>query len=319
MPHRTNQFQRVIASIHSQLDNKAVVTESKMLQELTTGNEREVDIVIESDVSGCNIIVSIECTARSRPISVEWVERMWAKHRSLPTNKLILVSKSGYYRSALTKAKELKVDTFNLEQAKEVDWTAIVNKVQRVVLRALDTKTFAFAESKDDAGDVTMFALSREHLLRTPDGKASTSVGEVVDAVLANKTINAHTIDLIDENDEKSFAISIPFAPGVHTVNAEGNREEIGMLHILLAATRSATPIVLTSGVYKGYQVAYGESEGKPGELLLTIIENEESISASITRQVGNLKQVVPIGTLREVLSPASDEVMKALISGRKP
>jgi hypothetical protein len=319
MPHRTNQLQRVIASIHSQLDSNAIVTESKMLRELTTENEREVDIVIEASVGDCNTIVSVECTARSRPASVEWVERMWAKHSNLPTDKLVLVSKSGYYRPALVKAKQLNIDTFTLEQAKDVDWTAIVNKVHRVILQALDARTFVLAESKkDDIGEASITALSHEQLLFTSNEEISTTVAEVVDAVLASKKLNAHTIDLVDEDEEKGFAISLSLAPGTHTITAEGNKLEISMLHIMLEAVHSATPIDLTAGSYKGYQVAFGESEGKSGNLLLTIIEDEKSKSVSLTRRLGNLEQTVPLAHWRDRLSPASDEIMKALITGSK-
>lgn len=319
MPHRTNQFQRVIASIHSQLDSKAIVTESKMLRELTTENEREVDIVIESSVGDCNIIVSIECTARSRPASVEWVERMWAKHRNLPTDKLVLVSKSGYYRPALVKAKEFKIDTFTLEQARDVDWTAIVNKVHRIILQALDARTFVLAEStKNDSGDTSIIELSHEQLLFTSNEEISTTVAEVVDAVLANKKLSAHTIDLVHEDEEKGFEIGLSLAPGTHTITAEGDKLEVSMLHIMLMAVRSATPIDLKAGSYKGYQVAYGEGEGKSGILLLTIIEDEESKSVSLTRRLGDFEQTVPIAHWRDRLSPASDEIMRALITGSK-
>jgi hypothetical protein len=45
--------------------------------------------------------VSIECRDRRRKQGVEWVEQMRGKHDRLPTNVLVLVSSSGFTRTAL--------------------------------------------------------------------------------------------------------------------------------------------------------------------------------------------------------------------------
>ena len=69
------------------------------------GQEREVDIVIESMLAGHTVTVGVECIAKKRRSCVEWVERVRAKHENLPTNKLILVSQSGFYKTASKKAQ----------------------------------------------------------------------------------------------------------------------------------------------------------------------------------------------------------------------
>jgi hypothetical protein len=51
MPRRTNQFQQLIHAIHLQLSKDVKVTESKFLRNRVTGEEREVDIVIEAETS----------------------------------------------------------------------------------------------------------------------------------------------------------------------------------------------------------------------------------------------------------------------------
>jgi hypothetical protein len=98
MPKRSNTFQKLIYLIHQQLADGAQVTESKMLRDRITDEENEVDIVIEQDLAGAKIVISIECRGRGRPATREWVHEMWGKHQHLPTNHLILISETGFQK-----------------------------------------------------------------------------------------------------------------------------------------------------------------------------------------------------------------------------
>ncbi len=82
-----------------------------MLRDLDSGNFREVDTCIESVTAGHPVIVSIECRAHKRPQTVSWVEEMRSKHLRLPTNVLVLVSSSGFTRSAIEKARQFGIAT----------------------------------------------------------------------------------------------------------------------------------------------------------------------------------------------------------------
>lgn len=83
------------------------VTESKFLTD-SKGNQREVDICIESNIGGIPVTISIECTNRSDPATVEWVEQMKGKHDRLPTDILILYSGSGFTEGAKEAAKDFR-------------------------------------------------------------------------------------------------------------------------------------------------------------------------------------------------------------------
>ncbi|OBH41100.1 MULTISPECIES: restriction endonuclease [unclassified Mycobacterium] len=107
MPQRTNDFQTMVTLITTLLrkDPTVVVTPSAMLPEKITGALREVDICVESDATGHKVVVGIECRAWKDPQSVEWVEAMRGKHQHLPTDVLVLVSKSGFTKNALKLAE----------------------------------------------------------------------------------------------------------------------------------------------------------------------------------------------------------------------
>jgi hypothetical protein len=71
------------------------VTESKLLRDAVTGVDREVDVVIEGEFDGEPMVISAEVIEHRRPATLPWVEQILRKHRDLPTNRLLLVSKSG--------------------------------------------------------------------------------------------------------------------------------------------------------------------------------------------------------------------------------
>jgi hypothetical protein len=76
------------------------VTESKFLRNRITGSDREVDIVLKGELDGEPLLISIEVIEHRRPADVTWVESMLKKHENLPTNRLLLVSESGFTRQA---------------------------------------------------------------------------------------------------------------------------------------------------------------------------------------------------------------------------
>jgi hypothetical protein len=82
-----------------------------MLSDLQTGTVREVDICIEGRVGGQTIRVGFECRDHKRPADVSWLESMKAKHETLPTHGLVLVSKSGFTAEAERKARLYNIVT----------------------------------------------------------------------------------------------------------------------------------------------------------------------------------------------------------------
>jgi hypothetical protein len=128
MPKRTNPFQRLIYSIQNELSCEALVTESKMLPNIHTGSLAEVDIIIDIVSGGIPIIVSVECTtSTTRAATVEWIREMIGKHQDLPTNKLVLVSGSGYTEEAEAIAKAHGIEAMSFKDADSYDWSSMLS------------------------------------------------------------------------------------------------------------------------------------------------------------------------------------------------
>jgi hypothetical protein len=77
------------------------VTESKQLLDVQLGEEREVDVVVEGAFDGEAVVTSVEVIEHSRKGGVPWVQEQIGKHRAMPTNRLVLVSKKGFTKPAL--------------------------------------------------------------------------------------------------------------------------------------------------------------------------------------------------------------------------
>ena len=76
MPKRSNEFQKLVFLVKQHASDTTQVTESKMLKDIITGAEREVDVCIEGSVGGHDVVVSFECIDRKRRADVTWVEMM---------------------------------------------------------------------------------------------------------------------------------------------------------------------------------------------------------------------------------------------------
>ena len=118
MPKRSNDFQRLIAAIEGLLAPLgAVVTESKLIKEKSSDTEREVDIAIESHIGQHRVFIAVECRDQSRPANLEWIDGLIGKYRDLPVEKVVAVSRSGFTKTAIKKAKEVNISTVTLEAA----------------------------------------------------------------------------------------------------------------------------------------------------------------------------------------------------------
>lgn len=106
MPPRTNEKQQIIEMVKKLLAPQGcTVTASRMLLDRELDEEREVDVVAETSVDGHLFTQSFEVVGRGRPMDIGWVDGMIRKHETLPTDRLYLVSWSGFTEAALKRAQ----------------------------------------------------------------------------------------------------------------------------------------------------------------------------------------------------------------------
>ncbi|MGC3982802.1 MAG: restriction endonuclease [Steroidobacteraceae bacterium] len=115
MPKRTNEFQRLVYLVQTNLADGAKVKESLLMRDRLSGGRREVDIVIFGKVGQHDVIVSIECRDHKRVADIQWVDAMRTKHDQLDTSALILASSKGFTPEARAVAEKYGIALFTLE------------------------------------------------------------------------------------------------------------------------------------------------------------------------------------------------------------
>lgn len=117
-------LERLISSLEKALaDSPNVLVESpKRLPDRTTGKLREHDVVLTVTEGHHLFLIAIECRELSRPITVNQVEGFWAKCQDTGIGQGIMVSTSGFYNTARTKADHLDIRCLDIEEAESFNW-----------------------------------------------------------------------------------------------------------------------------------------------------------------------------------------------------
>ena len=195
MPKRSNDFQKLVFLVKKHVAAGATVTESKFLRDRITGKNREVDVCIESTVGGHEILVSIECRDRGRPADVGWVEEMKTKHERLPTDRIVLFSKSGFTKEAIEVARIYGIEALALQA---------VNKesVERLFgdTGSLWAKTFTLTPTKVVIGVGKTGDLPEENVVAVQDNIIYTAQGDEIGPIKQLVETLLHT-----ENIGKEF------------------------------------------------------------------------------------------------------------------
>ncbi|MDH1731446.1 restriction endonuclease [Pseudomonas chengduensis] len=123
MPPRTNEFQKLVKIINKHLaPADAKITESAMIFDREAGINREVDILIETNVLNCNIKIGVECTTTSRKLDIKKIEELKEKHRRLGINQSVVVAKNGFSQTARNYAEINSIKLLSFSAAKRKDW-----------------------------------------------------------------------------------------------------------------------------------------------------------------------------------------------------
>lgn len=273
MPKRTNAFQKLALHMQNQLSPDSDVRESVFLADRYSGEEREIDVVIRKSVAGHDLIISVDCIAHERPATIEWVDRMIGKHQSLPTDVLVLVSESGFTKSAQNKARLANVRAVSIREALDVDWTSIVGKSERLFFARFDfTPTGCTLLLKQDDG-ATKYSVGPELALASADGKRQGTVMDCARAALHDRKTATDIMDRMTKDGKGEGTFDIAFPDSVLAIDNAGNPHEVLKLEFTFSGTRVTDPIELKHGVWGETPIAYGEGSTGFGKTFLAIEE----------------------------------------------
>lgn len=186
MPKRTNDFQKLVFMVRTNLASGATVKESAILQDRCTKHGREVDVVITGEVGGLPVLISIECRDHKRIADVSWIDAMKAKHERLPTQVLLLASRRGFTPEAQAVAACYGIKTFSLSEVDHIDFPNLLGIASTLWLHTAQVSCERVRIQMVPVGEQlpeALFAIP-DTLLYTSDGTEVCSMGNAVQVLL---------------------------------------------------------------------------------------------------------------------------------------
>ena len=186
MPARTNEFQKLIYLMKHNLAEGATVTESKMLNDLISGDQVEVDVCVEGAIGDDQIKICIECRDRSRKADKNWVHEMKAKHDRLPTNVLVLASSRGFSKKALDLARSYGIQTVTLEEVENDNFPEMLAHQMSLWAKtiSISAQRVAFVVEASNEWPEERVAVQRDHRIFDSDHVFQITADQLVGSLL---------------------------------------------------------------------------------------------------------------------------------------
>lgn len=274
MPKRSNDFQELIKTIYEQIvPQGGSVTESGMVLDKEAEILREVDILVEYRYAGHKFRFIVECRDRSRAETIEWVDSLIGKSKSLNVNKVIAVSSKGFASTAEKKAMENGIETLTLEEAKETDWTKFpikpgilvftddTYKIQDVLYKSngdympivelgLESNVVIGDEVAGDVRGLVEYFF-REHLAPNIDQYKKEHFMEI----FKTKEDATKTLLVESEHDWK----------GIFVINTNGQKIEIKKIKFIVTGNRQTSDVPQKHHIFNNKMISTGEYPDKDG------------------------------------------------------
>lgn len=265
MPKRTNEFQHLIVLIELLLTNtKAEVTESKELMDNILGKPREVDVVIEYNDGVHKHVTSVECTgtSTSRAATVTWVEQMIGKHTSLPTNKLVLVSQSGFTSSAQRKADHLHIDAMTIQQAEEFDWEPVITNIDQVgvesfLLPYLTKIRLIFRGDPPEDLDISSLDLMNSTLYDS-EGNAVDKPCGLVKKWISDPAFIDRLNEIAFDDADTVLSFKRILHEGCYLIDGESNTRPIIAIEVEARCRKEISKVPMKQGSFGDAQISHG-------------------------------------------------------------
>ncbi len=135
MPARSNEYQRLVYLINRALaQSEAQIIESAMLYDSEAQTDREIDILLKSKISGHEILIGIECTSVKNPVDLVRLEGLKEKHRKVGINKTVVVSRSGFTKTAKDYARKNHIQLLTFDAAQKTKWNEVFAPFKKLTI-----------------------------------------------------------------------------------------------------------------------------------------------------------------------------------------
>ncbi len=232
-----------------------------MVPDRLGGKAQEVDILIEEPAGQITLQIGVEVRDRSRAADVGWVQEMRGKHEHR-TDKLILVSRTGFTKNALNEAEKFGIETMDLQEAIESDWAGKVSKLKEVFLGRFNVNIVKCrAVLAEEYGHPEEPEVGLGEPLYSKDDEKAGPVGELAEQVLRRPESGKNLMDFFYANQDRSRATAMfELVPGCYLIDTYGTKWRVRAIKVEIECDLRMTPIPLQHGLVGTAHVSWGET-----------------------------------------------------------
>lgn len=151
MPNNGRDFESLVSKIFrilGQSHKYHEVTKNVFYQ--TNNGRREFDIVAKAKLFGAEVATAIECKDHKRPLDISFVDGFESKLRDTPICNGVIVSRSGFTKNAIKKARNLGIQLYRLDETANFS-DQVLDQIP-VYVRVLDFENMVYSARLAEQG-----------------------------------------------------------------------------------------------------------------------------------------------------------------------
>ncbi|MBT3212347.1 MAG: hypothetical protein HN345_10110 [Planctomycetaceae bacterium] len=116
------EYQEAVALFYEQLEGIGKVKRNVFIRDKITGQNRQIDVLIEIEERGHELTIVVDAKFHSRPLDVKEIEEVLALSLAVKANKTVIVALNGWTKPAEIKAQHEACDLriLGLDEALEL-------------------------------------------------------------------------------------------------------------------------------------------------------------------------------------------------------
>lgn len=146
------ELQDIVKRIEQSLGPDCTVTSPAFLKDKTTGDKREIDVLIQRKVASQEITIIEECRDHGRKVTIQFVEQVAAKRIDVNAHQAVIISTAGFSDGAKKKALFHGISLLTIQEAMNETWEWLAIQEITSLTRQFEILHFDFFVG-DDAPD----------------------------------------------------------------------------------------------------------------------------------------------------------------------
>jgi len=185
-------FEDLVTWIQKSVHERANIIPNERVRDIHTNRLRQIDISIRLSDGPTNFFAIVEVRDHKKSINVRYIEEINTKKQSVGANAAFIVSRSGFTKGALDKAKHLGIQTLTYKEALKSDWSGWI-KCEYIVVYERKYDIILIKLGKDNSNEILNIAPeillqvqkdSKSKVLLGNDGKLLASFFDLATSII---------------------------------------------------------------------------------------------------------------------------------------